>query len=66
VRGSRGDAKRRRDAEEVVDFVNWACRKGNDDEEPPCCHCCWNSWLTKAELGYDMEAGIEAGIEGTV
>jgi hypothetical protein len=48
------------DAEEAVDSVDWV------DEEPPGCCCSWNSWFTKAELGYDMDAGIEVGIGGTV
>jgi len=52
------------DAEEAVDFVDWVCRKGNDDEEPPCCCCYWNPRFTKVELGYNMDAGIEVGIEG--
>ena len=47
------------DAEAAVDSVDWVCRKGNDDEEPP-----W--WFTNARLGYDMDAGIEVGIEDTV
>jgi len=41
-----------------------ACRKGNGGEEPPCCRCCWNSGFTKAEHGYNIDAGIEVGIEG--
>jgi hypothetical protein len=49
------------DAEEVVDSVDRVCRKGNDDEKPPCCRRCWNSWFTKAELGHNMDAGI--GVE---
>ena len=47
----------------AVDSVNWICRKGNDNEEPLYCHCYWNSWFTKAELGY-KGAGIEVGIDG--
>ena len=49
-----------------ADSVDWICRKGNDEEELPCCRCCWNSCSIKAELGYDMDAGIEVEIEGTV
>ena len=52
------------DAEEVVDSVGWVCRKGNDDEEKPCCRCYRNSGFTKAELGYNMDAGVEVRIEG--
>jgi len=51
------------DAEKAVGPVGWVCRNGNDDEEPPCCSCCWNSGFTKAEPGYNMDAGIEVGIE---
>ena len=54
------------DAEEALDFVNRVCRKRNEEEERDCCRSCWNSWFTKVELGYNTDAGIEAGIESTV
>jgi hypothetical protein len=53
-------------AEEAVDFVYCVHRKGNDDEEPVYCRSCQHSWFTKAELSYDMDAGFEVGIEGTM
>ena len=50
----------------LVKSVDCVCRKGNDDEEPACCRSSWNSWFTKAELGYDIDAGFEVAIEDTV
>jgi hypothetical protein len=52
------------DAEEAVDSVGWVCRKGNGDEEPAYFRCCWNSWFINAELGYNMDAGMEVRVEG--
>jgi len=58
--------QRRREAKGLIPKRQWTwvCRKGNDDEKPPCCRCCWNSGFTKTEPGYNMDAGIEVGIQG--
>jgi len=34
------------------------------DEESTCCRCCWNSWFTKAGLGFDRLANGN-GMRGT-
>ena len=59
--------ERRREAKaSVSDSTDWVCRKGNNNEVRPCYPCRWNSWFTKAKLGYDMDPGIEMGIDGDV
>jgi len=50
----------------LVKSIGGICCKGNDDEELACCCSCWNSWFTKAELSYDIDAGFEVAIEDTV